>query len=115
MAGDTSEPRAEVPEVVLSLGEQDRGASVLERPDHIIEDELVALLVGRECGIQLLDPRRLLARGLESRLANYEPVSKGTLRRLALGIDDKANRAELHLGNRMMPSRRCGVAVRPTT
>src|SRR6266849_1549968 len=72
------------------------------RPDHIIEDELVALLVGCECGIQLLDPRRLLARDLEPRLANYQPVSKGTLRRLALGIDDKANRAELHLGNRMM-------------
>ncbi|MGH8471232.1 MAG: hypothetical protein ACREVJ_01965 [Gammaproteobacteria bacterium] len=102
MPGDFLQTGSEILEVVLPLGQQDRRAPLLERLEHIIEDEPVALLVGRECGVQFLDARRLLARRLEARIANHKLVSEGALRRLALRVD-KADRPELHLRDGTVP------------
>src|SRR5262249_3950304 len=96
------ELRSEVLEVVHTLREQDRRAPLLESPDDIIQDELVALLVCCERRIQLLDGGHLSARILEACLTNDELVSEGALRRLALRVDRETDRSELHLGDRMV-------------
>jgi hypothetical protein len=89
--------------VVLAFSEQNRRAPLLERTDHVIKNELVAPRVGGKRGVQILDARRPFARSLEPGLSDHERTSEGTLCRLALRIHNKADRPELHCGDRMVP------------
>ena len=73
-------------------------------PDDVVEDELVALLVARERGVELLDARRRSARRRpEAGLAHDERCSNGRCAAWLFAIDGEADRPELHLGDRMMP------------
>ena len=63
---------------------------MFERFNHIVQDKLVALRVGRERRIQLLNGRPPLAQCLKSGLANHERMSEGALCCLALIVYRKA-------------------------
>ena len=93
----------EVLEVILSLGQQDGRAAIFQRPDHIIQDQLVPVTVPGQRGIDLLNAGPLLgARHPERGLSHEQPVLERATSRLRLGVDREADRAELHLDDRMM-------------
>ena len=112
--GELLQPFGEVLEVVLPLGEEDRRPPFLEGRDHVVQDQLVALLVRGECRVELLDARRSCAgRRPEGRLSHDETVLERPAGRLALRVHREADRPELHLGDRMLavaPLRRRGQA-----
>ena len=63
---------------------------MFERFNHIVQDKLVALRVGRGRRIQLLNGRPPLAQCLKSGLASHERMSEGALCCLALIVYRKA-------------------------
>ena len=89
--------------MILALGEQNRRASLFERADHVIKNELVASRVGRERGVQLLNGRRLFARSLEPGLSDHERMSERALCCLTLRVHNKADWPKLHCRDRMVP------------
>ena len=112
-----SQARGEVLEVVSPLREEDRRSSLLEGANHVVQDELVALAIGGDRGIELLDPGALVRgspAGRQSR-GRSDDASKG--RRAVSLFGSMANRTGPHcmwmIG--WCPSRRYGVAVRPVT
>jgi hypothetical protein len=103
VARDAFEACGEVLEMVLSLGQQDGRAAIFQRPDHIIQDQLIPVPVPGERGVDLLNAGCLLGvRHPERGLPREQPVLERAVSRLRLGVDREADRAELHLGDRMM-------------
>jgi len=93
MPGDPREAGREVVEVFLALGQQDRRVPVFERANHVVQDHLVAQLVPREGGVDLLDPRHSLrSRHTERGLPHDEAVHERPPPCLRLGIDREASR-----------------------
>jgi len=98
---DSRQLRRKVLEMILAFGEQNRRAPLFERADNVIKNELVALRVGRESGVQLLN--RLFARSREPGLSDHERMSEGALCCLTLRVHNKVDRPKLHCGDRMVP------------
>jgi hypothetical protein len=89
-------------QMVFTLGEDDRRASLRQSAPHVVQDEAIAVLIGRQLGIEPLDTihgHRAVA--TERRLANDQPVVEWTARRLVPGFHGEAHRTELHLRDRM--------------
>ena len=75
-----------------------------DRPDDVVEDQPVARLVGGELAVVVLDGAGgVLGSKHEAGLAHDQPVVEGPLRGLALRVDREPHRAELHLGDRVVP------------
>ena len=96
--------------MVLALGQQNRRAAFCQRSRDVVQNEAVALLVGRQGGVERLDAvHRHRAIMTERGLADDQPVIERPLRRLAPGVDGETHRAKLHLGDRVKavpPARR---------
>ncbi len=110
MAGDAPKAGGEEFKMVLALGQQNRRAAFCQRSRDVVQNEAVALLVGRQCGVERLDAvHRHRAITTEHGLADDQPVVERPLRRLAPGVDGETHRAKLHLGDRVKavpPARR---------
>ena len=66
MPGQLLEMTREVFEVVPALGQQDGGPTLLERTDHVVDNQPVPSFVDSELAVQLLDARRLRATQAEA-------------------------------------------------
>jgi len=107
MAGEASQARREVLEVVSPLREEDRRSALLEGANHIVEDELVAPAIGGDRGIELLDPGSWSeARRAEGSLAADQAMLERALRLLALRVDGEPDGTALHVDDGWCPSRR---------
>ncbi len=110
MANDDPKAGRKGFKVVLTLGEQDRRTSLGQRGRDVVQNETVAVLVGRQCGVEQLDAAHgHRAITTEHGLADDQSMIERPSRRLAPGIDGEAHRAELHLGDRVKavpPARR---------
>ena len=102
MASDPSKEVGKVFQVVLAFGEQDRRAPFGQRARDVSQDEPVAVLVSRQCRVERLDPiEGFLATGAKHRLADHQAVIERPPSRIAAGVNRKAHRAKLHLGDRV--------------
>ena len=91
--------------MVLALGEQKGRAARFQCLQHIVEDQVVAIPVGRQRSIQLLDRRSLavhFGRQPEGRVAQHRPVSERPLPGLGLCAGPEPDRAALHEHDRMV-------------
>ena len=102
VASDPSKEVGKVFQVVLAFGEQDRRAPFGQRARDVSQDEPVAVLVSRQCRVERLDPiEGFLATGAKHRLADHQAVIERPPSRIAAGVNRKAHRAKLHLGDRV--------------
>ena len=100
VAREALQPVREELQMVLPLREEDGGPALLEGGDHVIEDQVVACLVGGERGVELLDALSFRRSGLaEGGSPDDETVLEGPPSGLAPGVDGEAHRSELHLGD----------------
>ena len=103
--GEAAEPSGKSFGVILALGEKDRRASRLQRRQHVVEDQGIALLVRGQRGIDLLDRRALLVRVRrqpEPRRAQDRAVPERMPPGLRLRAHPEPDRAALHEHDRMM-------------
>jgi len=116
MARELLKPGGEVFKVVLALGEQDRRSALFERLDDVTQNQLIPFLISCQCCLELLYAREAITEvASESRLADDQLVSEWAPRSLASRINGKRTGPSCISVIGWCPSRRCGVAVRPTT
>src|SRR5438874_11480683 len=90
-------------EVVLALGQKNRGPPFLDCANDVVENELVAAAAVSELSIDLLNSRvSAPRRALERCLANEEPMFEGPSGGVHLCIDGEARSSELHFRNRVV-------------
>lgn len=77
--------------------------ALLERGDHVVEDERVPGLVGRHRGVETLNRIPRFPGGRERGLPDDEPVGESARCSRRLRAHREANGAELHLDDRVVP------------